>query len=119
MEHLVPRNQDDASRMGGSQLDLLVGSESQCDSFLISTGTLFSDVGVVKDIVFRSDHWPVTVSVLEPSKRWHLRPSATTCTHRVPRQWKPSHDFASSVNILAKALWSLDAVHCKLEHCCL
>ena len=44
------------------KFDALVGSETQCDFVLVSAGTHFSEVWVMKDIDFSSDHWPVSVS---------------------------------------------------------
>ena len=45
--------------------------------------TLFvCDVGVITNIAFSSDHWPVSVSCA-PSKRWNLRQRASIRTSRI------------------------------------
>ena len=54
------------------KFDVPVGSETQCDFVLLSAGTHFSEVEVMKDIDFSSDHWPVSV-LCEHSKRVKYR----------------------------------------------
>ena len=77
-----------------------VGSKTQRDLILVSTDIPFREVGVIKDIAFSSDHWPVSVSCA-PSKRWNLRQKAKIRNSFVPRGWCPSDQFVACVDDLA------------------
>ena len=81
------------------KFDVLVGSETQRDFALVSAGTHFSEVGVIKDIAFSSDHWPVSVSCAH-SKRGKPRQRDSFGAPRVRRRWMPADGFADCVNNL-------------------
>ena len=85
------------------KFDVPVGSETQCDFVLLSAGnTHFSEVEVMKDIDFSSDHWPVSV-LCEHSKRVKYRQKESVGaprTPRVPLRWLPAEGFVECVNKL-------------------
>ena len=84
------------------KFDVPVGSETQCDFVLVSAGTHFSEVEVMKDIDFSSDHWPVSV-LCEHAKRANYRRNervGAPRTPRVPLWWSPADGFVECVNKL-------------------
>ena len=72
---------------------------NRSDFVLISADTPFCDAGVMKDIAFISDHWPVFF-FCAPSKRWNFRQRARHGTSRVPRRWISTFEFVARVDNL-------------------